>query len=142
MFPGLSLDDAVGMSAVGVTPAFAQQMRQLFPRISADDIQGMAAVGVTPEYVREMRRQGLPATDPDQAIESRVLFSPKHAPRASAVAHADAAAVASALSIGADGIVARGADGSRAVIGNGRVAVRGADGSTAVINAPPGDDDN
>ena len=142
MFPGLSLDDAVGMSAVGVTPAFAQQMRQLFPRISADDIQGMAAVGVTPDYVREMRRQGLPASDPDQAIESRVLFSPKHAPRASAVAHAGTAAVASAVSIGADGIVARGADGSRAVIGRGGLTVRGADGSTAVINAPPGDDND
>jgi hypothetical protein len=117
-------------------------MRQLFPRISADDVQGMAAIGVTPEYVREMRRQGLPASDPDQAIESRVLFSPRHAPRASAIAHAGAAAVASAVAISPDGIVARGADGSRAVIGHGGVAVRSADGSTAVINAPPGDDDD
>lgn len=140
MFPGLSLDDAVGLNAVGVTPGFAQQMRQLFPRIAADDVQGMAAVGVTPEYVREMRRQGLPANDPDQAIESRVLLSPKHAPRASAVAHAGAAAVASAVSIGVDRIVARGADGSRAVIGHNGLVVRGADGSTAVIDAPPGDD--
>ena len=34
----------------------------------------MAAVGVTPDYIREMRPQGLPANDPDQAIQSRVLF--------------------------------------------------------------------
>jgi beta-lactamase regulating signal transducer with metallopeptidase domain len=142
MFPGLSLDDAVGMNAVGVTPGFAQQMRQLFPRISADDIQGMAAVGVTPEYVREMRRQGLPASDPDQAIESRVLFSPKHAPRASAVAHAGTAAMASAVSIGADGLVARGADGSRVSINRAGLSVRCADGSSVAIGAPPGDDDN
>ena len=73
-FPGLSLDDAVGMNAVGVTINFAQQMRALFPRASADQIQGMAAVGVTPDYVRAMRTQGLPANDPDQAIQSRVLF--------------------------------------------------------------------
>jgi bla regulator protein blaR1 len=142
MFPGLPLEEAVGMNAVGVTLGFVQQMRQLFPRISADDIQGMAAVGVTPEYVREMRRQGLPASDPDQAIESRVLFSPKHAPRASAVAHAGAAAMASAVSIGADGLVARGADGSRVSISRAGLSARGADGSTAVIGAPPGDDDD
>jgi hypothetical protein len=140
MFPDLPLEEAVGMNAVGVTLGFAQQMRQLFPRISADDIQGMAAVGVTPEYVREMRRQGLPASDPDQAIESRVLFSPKHAPRASAVAHAGAAAVASAVSIGADGLVARGADGSRVSISRAGLSARGADGSSVAIGAPPGDD--
>jgi len=142
MFPGLPLDEAVAMNAVGVTPAFAQQMRQLFPHASADDIQGMAAVGVSPEYVREMRREGLPANDPDQAIESRVSF-----PRAKAAAHAAPApavnaAVASAVAITRNGIVARGADGSRAVIGPRGVTTRGADGSTAVIGAPPGDDDN
>lgn len=137
MFPGLSLDDAVGMSAVGVTPGFAQQMRQLFPRASADDIQGMAAVGVTPEYIREMRRQGLPANDPDQAIESRVLFpKAKHARNSPPVPPIPPAAVA----IGKTGLVARGADGSRAVIGPNGLTVRSADGSTAVINAPPGDD--
>lgn len=75
MFPRLSLDDAVGMSAVGVTINFAQQMRDLFPHVTADQLQGMAAVGVTPGYVREMRRQGLPSNDPDQAIQSRVLFT-------------------------------------------------------------------
>ena len=75
MFPRLSLDDAVGMSAVGVTVDFAQQMRELFPHVTADQLQGMAAVGVNPSYVREMRRQGLPAGDPDQAIQNRVLFT-------------------------------------------------------------------
>jgi hypothetical protein len=74
LFPGLSLDDAVGMSAVGVTADFALQMRSLFPRASADDMQAMAAVGVTPEYVRQMRKQGLSAGNPDDVIESRVLF--------------------------------------------------------------------
>jgi beta-lactamase regulating signal transducer with metallopeptidase domain len=74
MFPGLSLDDAVGMNAVGVTLDFARQMRSLFPRATADDIQSMRAVGVTPEYVREMRRNGLSAGDPDEVIESRVVF--------------------------------------------------------------------
>nr|WP_166177537.1 M56 family metallopeptidase [Altererythrobacter segetis] len=146
MFPGLTLDDAVGMSAVGVTPGFAQQMRQLFPRISADDIQGMAAVGVTPEYVREMRRQGLPANDPDQAIESRVLFSPKHALRVPTAPVAPAAphiagAVAAAVSIGLDGLVARGADGSRVSVSRAGLSARGADGSSVAIGAPPGDRD-
>jgi bla regulator protein BlaR1 len=83
VFPHLSLDDAVGMNAVGVTPGFAQQMRGLFPRASADQIQAMAAVGVSPEYVRSMRTQGLPAGEPDQVIQSRVVF-----PGAKGAAHA------------------------------------------------------
>jgi beta-lactamase regulating signal transducer with metallopeptidase domain len=143
IFPRLSLDDAVGMSAVGVSLDFARQMRSLFPRADADDIQGMAAVGVTPDYVREMRRQGLPANDPDEAIESRVAFpGAKHAAnaaRAVAVAHA---ADASAVAIGPDGLVARSPDGTRTVIRHGGLTVRSPDGSTTVINAPPGDDDD
>jgi beta-lactamase regulating signal transducer with metallopeptidase domain len=148
LFPGLSLDDAVGMSAVRVTPDFARQMRQLFPGISADDVQGMAAVGVTPEYVREMRRQGLPAKDPDQAIESRVLFSPPHAPRAPAAPEAPvaprvaSAAVAHASAGGPGRLTARSPDGSLAVIGDGRLVARSADGSAVVIGAPPGAADN
>jgi beta-lactamase regulating signal transducer with metallopeptidase domain len=137
MFPGLSLDDAVGMSAVGVTPGFAQQMRQIFPRASADDIQSMAAVGVTPEYVREMRRQGLPADDPDQAIESRVLFPGKRA-HAVPVPPVPPAALASALAVTRSGLVARGADGSRLAIGGAGLSARGADGSSLSIGAPPG----
>jgi len=74
LFPDLSLDDAVGMHAVGVTSEFARQMHRLFPHASADDLQGMAAVGVTPAYVNEMRKQGMKASDPDEVIESRVLF--------------------------------------------------------------------
>jgi beta-lactamase regulating signal transducer with metallopeptidase domain len=142
IFPGLSLDDAVGMSAVGVSLDFARQMRSLFPRADADDIQGMAAVGVTPDYVREMRKQGLPAADPDEAIQSRVMFPAKKAARAAravAVAHASGA---SAVTIGPDGVVARGADGSRAVIGRNGVVARSPDGATAVINGPPGGDDD
>jgi hypothetical protein len=163
IFPGLSLDDAVGMSAVGVTPGFAQQMRQLFPRISADDVEGMAAVGVTPEYIREMRRQGLPATNPDQAIESRLLFAPPQPPRAPVAPTAPAAprAVAAAVAHAAQGpnrIVVRSPDGSTTAIRDTGLTVRSPDGSTTsitdkgltvrspdgsrtVINAPPGDDD-
>jgi hypothetical protein len=153
MFPGLSLDDAVGMSAVGVSPAFAQQMRQLFPRASADDIQGMAAVGVTPEYIREMRRQGLPANDPDQAIESRVLFpKSKRAAHAPPVPPVPPAAIARAVTIsspdgsrtviGAEGLTVRSPDGSRTAIGKEGLTVRSPDGSTTVINRPPGDEDD
>jgi beta-lactamase regulating signal transducer with metallopeptidase domain len=74
VFPGLSLDDAIGMSAVRVSSDFARQMRSLFPRASAEQVQELAAVGATPDYVRQMRRQGLPAGNPDAAIQSRVLF--------------------------------------------------------------------
>jgi len=144
-FPGLSLDDAVGMNAVGVTPGFAWQMRGLFPHISADEVQGMAAVGVTPEYIREMRLRGVPANDPDQAIQSRVLFSgAKGAPRPPAppaVPQAAAASVARTAAIGREGIAVRGADGSSVKIGRGGVVVRNAEGSRVVAAASTGDDD-
>jgi hypothetical protein len=102
----------------------------------------MAAVGVTPDYIREMRRQGLPANDPDEAIESRVAFPANHAgkaARAVAVAHANGA---STVAIGPGRLVARSPDGTRTVIGPGGLRVRNPDGSTTVINAPPGDDDD
>jgi beta-lactamase regulating signal transducer with metallopeptidase domain len=115
LLPGLSLDDAVGMNAVGVSLDFARQMRALFPRVAADDLQGMAAVGVTPEYVREMRRHGLPAADPEDAIESRVV-SPGHkgkavfrspsVPSAAALANSISNSVAERISFATD--VARG----------------------------------
>ena len=160
IFPGLSLDDAVGLSAVGVTPGFATQMRGLFPRVTADQVQGMAAVGVTPQFVREMRQQGLDATSPDQAIQSRVLFHGAPpvppvppavgAPRAPlapsaaiepftggvAVRNADG----SSASVGAGGVSVRNADGSSAAIGRGGVVVRNRDGSTAVVARSGGTD--
>jgi beta-lactamase regulating signal transducer with metallopeptidase domain len=147
MFPRLSLDDAVGMSAVGVTPGFAQQMRGLFPRLSADQLQSMVAVGVTPEFIREMRHQGLPASDPDQAIESRVLFpgakgAARGRPLAPAARQATATAAARATAVGPDGVAVRNADGSSMAIGRGGVVVRNADGSRTAAAGPPGDDDN
>jgi beta-lactamase regulating signal transducer with metallopeptidase domain len=81
MFPGLSLEDAVGMSAVGVTADYAREMRRIFPGVSADDVQSMRALGVTPEFVRKMRRQGIPADDPDEAIEGRLFSSQVKGPR-------------------------------------------------------------
>jgi hypothetical protein len=105
----------------------------------------MAAVGVTPEYIREMRLRGVPANDPDQAIQSRVLFSgAKGAPRPPAppaVPQAAAASVARTAAIGREGIAVRGADGSSVKIGRGGVVVRNADGSRVVAAASTGDDD-
>jgi bla regulator protein BlaR1 len=127
VFPNLSLDDAVGLNAVGVTAGYVQQMRGLFPRASADQIQGMAAMGVTPEYIREMRKQGLPANDPGQAIQSRVLFpGPKGGPRvhpAPAVPPAAAAAIARSVNM-ANGIA------------------RSVTAASSLPPAPPGDPDD
>jgi hypothetical protein len=137
MFPGLQLDDAVGMSAVGVTLDYARTMRGLFPRASADDIQGMAAVGVTPDYIREMRRQGLPASDPDEAIQSRVLF---HGPSTRATASARGAVARAVVTPGT--VVTDSSDGTRTVISRGTVSVRNRDGTSTVIAAPDDDADN
>jgi len=161
-------------STIEVAPQYPAERPQVWrhdpaterpPRYSAEQMyaerivfhgprfQGMAAVGVTPEYVREMRRQGLPAGDPDQAIESRVLFSKaKHAAIAPPVPPVPPVALARAVSIsspdgsrtviGANGLTVRSPDGSRTAIGKDGLSVRSPDGSTTVINHPPdGDDD-
>ena len=74
VFPGLSIEDAVDMAAVGVSPDYARAMRRLFPDLTAEQAVELKAVGVTPAFVEQMRREGLPASDPDEAVEGR-LFS-------------------------------------------------------------------
>jgi bla regulator protein BlaR1 len=91
-FPRLSLDDAVGMRAVGVNGDYASAMRQLFPAVTADQLTDMRATGVSADFVKAMRREGLPASDPDEAIEGRqagqrlLVKSGKHGARAIAIA--------------------------------------------------------
>jgi beta-lactamase regulating signal transducer with metallopeptidase domain len=75
LFPHLTLDDAVGLRAVGVNGAYVSEMRQLFPGVTADQLQELRAVNVTPAFVRAMRAEGLAASDPDEAVEGRVVGS-------------------------------------------------------------------
>ncbi|HEY6194022.1 MAG TPA: M56 family metallopeptidase [Candidatus Eisenbacteria bacterium] len=55
----LSIDDLIGLRAMGVRPEDIREMRALFPRASLKAITGMKAVGVTSEFVRKMRDAGL-----------------------------------------------------------------------------------
>jgi hypothetical protein len=73
-FPGLDLDELVEFGAVGVTPDYIRSMQRLFPGVTSDQIVEMKAVGVSPAFVEEMRKEGLSASDPDEAVEGR-LFS-------------------------------------------------------------------
>jgi beta-lactamase regulating signal transducer with metallopeptidase domain len=99
LFPRLSLDDAVGLRAVGVNGEYASAMRQLFPRLSADQLTGLRATGVSADFVKAMRREGLPANDPDEAIEGRqvgqrlLIKDGKHGPQAIAIAPSGAIAI-------------------------------------------------
>jgi beta-lactamase regulating signal transducer with metallopeptidase domain len=98
VFPRLSLDDAVGMRAVGVTGDYVSSMRQLFPTATADQLTDMRATGVSADFVKAMRREGLPAGDPDQAIEGRqmgreMIKAGKRGPRAIAIAPGGAVSI-------------------------------------------------
>src|ERR1051325_6234841 len=55
----LSIDDLIGLRAMGVRPEDIREMRALFPRASLKAITGMKAVGVPSEFVRKMRDAGL-----------------------------------------------------------------------------------
>jgi hypothetical protein len=103
---------------------------------------GAKATGTDPAYIGQMRTQGLPAGNPDQVIESRVLFHGKKAGRAPPVAPAVSAAAATAVVINGNGLVARGADGSRVAISRSGFSAQGADGSSVSIGAPSDDDEN
>lgn len=55
----LSADDVTGLRAVGVTHQYVESMRAIFPDTPIDDLQGMKAVGVTPAWVQSMRSAGV-----------------------------------------------------------------------------------
>ena len=66
--------DPEEFAALGVTSDYIRSMRRLFPQVTADEIVEMKAVGVSPAFVEEMRRQGLSTSDPDEAVEGRLFI--------------------------------------------------------------------
>jgi hypothetical protein len=55
----LDADDVTGLRAVGVTREYAELVRAIFPNTPIDDLQGMKAVGVTPAWIQSMRSAGV-----------------------------------------------------------------------------------
>jgi beta-lactamase regulating signal transducer with metallopeptidase domain len=57
-----TIDNAVAMKAVGVTPEYVAAMRAAAPElrdVDADDLMGVKALGVTPDYVRALYAAGV-----------------------------------------------------------------------------------
>jgi hypothetical protein len=57
-----SIENAIAMKAVGVTPDYVAAIRASAPELrdaDLDDVVGMKAVGVTPEYVRDLVSSGI-----------------------------------------------------------------------------------
>ncbi len=73
VFPAVDFDGLVEFAALGVTADYVRSMRRLFPQVTADEIVEMKAVGVSPAFVEEMRRQGVSASDPDEAVQGRIF---------------------------------------------------------------------
>ncbi len=63
----LSADDVTGLRAVGVTRQYVESIRAIFPDTPIDDLQGMKAVGVTPAWLQSMRAAGVTINDADTA---------------------------------------------------------------------------
>jgi beta-lactamase regulating signal transducer with metallopeptidase domain len=67
-----SLDDIVAAKAVGVDPAYVDQLTAIFPGVRLRDLIAARAVGVTPAYARSVR-QRFPAADLDDLVQMRAL---------------------------------------------------------------------
>lgn len=71
-----SIDAAIEMKALGVTPEYIGAMRAAAPRLrelDADEFSGLRAVGVTPEYARDMVAAGFPSIDEDELVSARAI---------------------------------------------------------------------
>ncbi|HEX8414913.1 MAG TPA: M56 family metallopeptidase [Sphingomicrobium sp.] len=71
-----TLDQALAMRAVGVTPEYLAEMRKVLPRfekIDVDELIGLRAVGVTPQFVREMADAGYTHLDADDLMGARAV---------------------------------------------------------------------
>jgi len=55
----LSIDELIGLRAVGVTPEYIDSMRTLFPNLTVRQVSNLKALGVTGTFVQEMRDAGL-----------------------------------------------------------------------------------
>ena len=71
LFPGVSLDDLVGASALHIEPSFARDMKTHFPEIGIDDVIALKAMGVDCDFVTDMRKAGVRIRSADDAIELR-----------------------------------------------------------------------
>ena len=71
-----SIENAIAMKAVGVTPEYVSAIRASSPELrdaDLDDLVGMKAVGVTPEYVRDLVSSGIRNFDAGDLAGARAV---------------------------------------------------------------------
>jgi beta-lactamase regulating signal transducer with metallopeptidase domain len=81
---GLSIDDAVELKALGVTPDGIRAMAAAgYPRLSVDDLTEFAALGVTADWVRGLAAAGFRNLSVDSLVELKAMgVTPAFAERA------------------------------------------------------------
>jgi len=72
-YSGLSAKELTSLRAVGVTGAYARTMTAAFGRVSADDLEGMRAVGVTPAFLNDLASHGYARLTAGQATGLRAV---------------------------------------------------------------------
>jgi len=70
-----SIDTAIAMKAVGLTPAYGAALRAAAPhlRLSADELIEMKAVGVSPGLVRDLASAGFTRPSADDLVSARAV---------------------------------------------------------------------
>lgn len=72
--PRLDRHDAVGLKAMGMTPAKVRDLRAAGVKgLTADCALELAALGVTPEFVRDMAAAGYPGLSSDALVELKAV---------------------------------------------------------------------
>lgn len=85
--------DLMALSALGVTPDYAREMRGAYTQLAAHDLGSMKALGVTAAYVRDLRAAGARVSTAADAQSFRALgISPAAVRRAVAAGKANPSA--------------------------------------------------
>jgi hypothetical protein len=71
-----TIDTAIGMKAVGITPEWVAEMRAASPALrnaNVNELYGLKAVGATPDYVRELASAGFGNLGARELTEARAI---------------------------------------------------------------------
>lgn len=72
-YPALTFENALAFRAIGVTTESIAVLRGLFGSLSAEDVISTSALHVTPAYVQELREMGVSPVTAQRAVEFKAL---------------------------------------------------------------------
>ena len=103
----LTIDELIGLKAVGVTPEYIDTMRAIFGDLTVGQVSGLKALGVTADYVREIRAAGLEVANARTAQGLKAMGVTAEYVRELRAAGVDLKTAKEAQSLAATGVTAK-----------------------------------